>query len=456
MAREQPRNKDRVAAMRRLLRSYLTSVWMPTALAVFLLGGFLTLEVVPGPVWLIDFFLILFVISLCVLLVASIHQFYKSSWQKGLLSLFFFLGVGTASFIPLTYLSWFGHWKDPFGRYIVIPPDMVVEMPRDMKAPPNEVAKDADGLEFAKTLSTAHTASTDTSVFVDLKIMNNFAGANRGLLLRHLASSAKWFVTEEFGEVYAYRRIVTKNGRWEDSLNGYYWRFDFDSWRDRYFQFRIVIGLDGPVFNEHRQDVATDVAVGSGKAKLKLGKSVNRQNESYLVIRSDGPALEIYQDTEPLSRTFTALALSKIEAELTALWRSGMARARGFDPALMPLESVKRDGSEIYIVSKGGSANYHVYAYANPGEAGRTYLKVFEATENIRLSEERIARKSIEYVGWSDDPTEAFLYHSLITVYEGDSYVYYPARFELWFAPASGDPERKLMEKIFKIAGFER
>ena len=99
---------------------------------------------------------------------------------------------------------------------------------------------------------------------------------------------------------------------------------------------------------------------------------------------------------------------------------------------------------------------YQVYARINPGTAGRVYLKVFEATRNTRLSAGRIAECSLEYTGWSDDPQEQFFYNTEITVYEGDWGVYYPARFELWFMPQDGGPERKLLEKIFKIEGWQR
>jgi hypothetical protein len=61
-----------------------------------------------------------------------------------------------------------------------------------------------------------------------------------------------------------------------------------------------------------------------------------------------------------------------------------------------------------------------------------------------------------EYLGWSDDPTEVFFYNTQITVHEGSWGVYYPARFELWFSPASGGPARKLLEKIYKIEGWQR
>ncbi len=56
----------------------------------------------------------------------------------------------------------------------------------------------------------------------------------------------------------------------------------------------------------------------------------------------------------------------------------------------------------------------------------------------------------------SDKPKEQFFYNSEITVYEGDWETYYPALLELWFVPDCGKPERKLIEKIFKIEGWQR
>ena len=39
---------------------------------------------------------------------------------------------------------------------------------------------------------------------------------------------------------------------------------------------------------------------------------------------------------------------------------------------------------------------------------------------------------------------------------EGDWGVFYPARIELWFAPASGEPERKLLQDVFRVQGWRR
>ena len=39
---------------------------------------------------------------------------------------------------------------------------------------------------------------------------------------------------------------------------------------------------------------------------------------------------------------------------------------------------------------------------------------------------------------------------------EGNWDQYYAARFELWFRPDSGAPERKITEKVFRIQGWQR
>ena len=52
--------------------------------------------------------------------------------------------------------------------------------------------------------------------------------------------------------------------------------------------------------------------------------------------------------------------------------------------------------------------------------------------------------------------TDRFSYQVEVTIYEGDWGVYYPARFELWFVPESGLPERKLLEDSFRIEGWQR
>ena len=444
--------------MEKYLKMYFGSWWLPTAAAFAALGALLLHEVSIAAPILSNVLVVVLLLALLSILAAGVYQFATRAWRKGLLNLFLFAGAGAASVFCIMVLAFavafLGPSEDGFGQNIVIPPDMVLEEAKGEEVPEGLRAKDDEGAELAAVYARAGPASPGSSVSTDLDIMNRFVGANRRLLHRHLASSAKWHVTEEDGKVYAFRRFVSEGGRWANSLHGYYSKHDFDKWGDGHFQFRVILGLDGPVLDRPWRRVLTPATAGPGTMELNVQKSTNPGFESYLVLRSSGPALEIYEEAETLSRPFTTLALAKVRAELTALWESEAARNEGFDRNLMPRESVKRAAPELYLV--GGMGIYLVYAYVNPGEEGHAYLKVFEATKNTPLSTSRIPQRSTEYTGWSDDPGEVFFYDTEITVYEGDWGVYYPARFELWFVPASGTPERKIIEKTFKIEGWQR
>jgi len=88
--------------------------------------------------------------------------------------------------------------------------------------------------------------------------------------------------------------------------------------------------------------------------------------------------------------------------------------------------------------------------------AGSLYLRAYEITEGVPLSESRLKQCSSEYIGWSDDPDELFRASFDFAIYEGDWGQYYGARFEVWFSPGQGGSDRKLMESGWKIDGWER
>jgi hypothetical protein len=77
-------------------------------------------------------------------------------------------------------------------------------------------------------------------------------------------------------------------------------------------------------------------------------------------------------------------------------------------------------------------------------------------TKGTPLSETRLKERSNEWVGWSSDPNELFFSNTDFTIYEGDWGKPYAARFEVWFQPDSGAMERKLLEKVYKIEGWQR
>jgi len=399
-------------------------------------------------------------------LAASPYQFATRGWRRGLQTLLVFLlaSAGLVAgfvilFTALVLNAMFGPSEDNFGKDIVIPADMVLEDPRAREYKPDIPAVDEAGRQLIAAFSGTAESSAAARINVDCKVLEHFKGPDRDLLLRHLATSAKWLVTEERGKVYAVRRCVV-GGRWQSSLNGYYTAFDFreglDHGSDGHWQERVIIDPDGPVLDRPWVAKATYARAGAGPVALKVvnDKKYGQGEESYLVVTSSGGAIEVFEQSRSRARPFTPLALKEIEDELAAVLASPTARARGFDPALMSVESVRTGPADIVLF--GGGGIYNVSAYVNPAERGHVYLKVFEATRNTPLSAARLGPRSIEYTGWSGNPGETFFYDTEITVYEGDWGTYYPARFEVWFVPASGGAERKLVEKIFRIEGWER
>lgn len=312
---------------------------------------------------------------------------------------------------------------------------------------------DPEGQALLKTFDRPQ-ATGAAPVRTDLDVLNRFTGAKRALLLRHLASSAKWFVTEERGKLLAYRRFVMPDGRWKISLNGFYTPNDLGLWEHAPYQCRIVMGLDGPVLSGPWREDLTESSVGSGPLTLQVYDQPSWK--SYLVLKSQGPALEIYEESPAQARGFTHMALTQIHGELTRLWNSATAQQQGFDPALLPPGSTRKGQPSLEVANGMQGGIYDVFAWINPGEAGRVRLKVFETAHNQPLSADRLGPRSLEYVGWSQNPQQLFLYNTHITVYEGDWGDFYPARFELWFEPASGRPARKLLERVFRIEGWQR
>jgi hypothetical protein len=99
---------------------------------------------------------------------------------------------------------------------------------------------------------------------------------------------------------------------------------------------------------------------------------------------------------------------------------------------------------------------YGVVYSLNPGEPGSVYLKAFEITKGTPLSVERLEAKSKTRMTWSTDPSERFGAKAGFTIYEGDWGKPYAARVEVWFAPDSGEADRKLAERIYRIEGWQR
>ena len=102
---------------------------------------------------------------------------------------------------------------------------------------------------------------------------------------------------------------------------------------------------------------------------------------------------------------------------------------------------------------QGGMYKYDFYY--GPLPAGDIYLRCFEVTKNIPLSEDRLTESSRVNIG----STTSFIKlanKQEFTIYEGDWGDYYAARIEVWYKNAATKQEKKLHEKVYRVEGWMR
>lgn len=290
--------------------------------------------------------------------------------------------------------------------------------------------------------------------------------AKRALLERHLASSAAWRLTR-FGErpggrgtLAALKRRQVDEG-WETTLHGYI----SNRGEKSYCQTRTMVRLeeyrpgtsDGWINNKWYDECAAGEKV---RVHVKKSKSYSGgAYESYLMVKGPaGLAVEIMDDETMTARFETTRLFTNVNEELKALLASKTARARGFDPALLPPGSIIRNKDNQLTVADGMQPGiYMVSGYVNPGERGNIFLRVFneQTGEEVMLAMEKA--RTVEYVGWSEDAEEKFWFQAEAWCKVGDWEHEYPARVEVWFEPAAKDGKPRLLAVGKRnIFGWER
>lgn len=126
-----------------------------------------------------------------------------------------------------------------------------------------------------------------------------------------------------------------------------------------------------------------------------------------------------------------------------------------------PLESLapfhRPCDSEDIILCKGQQGGiYEADVWCNPGEPGKLYLRAFEITRGVELSRQRIPRRTVQTARYDAVDRKPLLHQMEFTVYEGKWGQNYGARFEVWFVPENGGPERMLMSRKYRIEGWSR
>ena len=394
---------------------------------------------------------ILFLAGTLYFFVQAVGRFILRQWWPGIFA-FGRFAVCVTALIPITFvilmMGLLGPAKDGFATGLIIPPEV------DIAPPLEATAKDGtaeDVFQKAILAALAKPPNSDSSITSSLPSLRLLNEKNRPLLLRFLSANPAWRVFEENGNLFATRRWKINN-RWEWNLNGYYSTHDLGDSADSampHFQSRVTIGLNGKTWVRDPQH-ASRMDEGTDEKAVRLTKG-NGTDQSHCVIQCGGIVVEIFEQSSGAERRLTKASLKMLEEEFHAL-----AAKNEWSGDLLPANSIKVGTPTIELFNGMQPGIYNIEGWLNPGEAGVVYLRAYEITRKTRLSEGRLYDSSNEQVGWSNKPEELFLYNTEITIYEGDWGQPYAARFELWFKPASGAAERKVLERNFKIEGWQR
>lgn len=390
---------------------------------------------------------IAFLVSLLGVLGAALWNFIQKRWIRGTLNLLA-LPVCFAAVLAVSFACMFyGPGEDHFADNLVIPPELEISAPLPHESPSPDAAPDA----FQKALleALAVEGPDDTQITAAAPSLVKLAREHPALLRRYLAASAAWRVFSDKGKRFATRRWSI-GGEWKMNLHGYYSQFDLEHrGEEPGFQTRLTLGLDGKPWFAN----AATTRIKPGETRPLALRKGNNRDTSHCVIEADPLAVEIFEERDGKERRLTKAALAELEKELAPLatyptWETAQS--------LLPEGSMTHGAPSLDLRDSFQGGIYDTVIRVNPGEPGRVFLKAFEVTRGTPLSAGRLERDSTEWIGWSENPDEQFLSNTHIMIGEGDWEKYYAARFEVWFVPDSGAPERKLLGKNFKIEGWQR
>jgi len=343
-----------------------------------------------------------------------------------------------------------GPSEDGFADNLVIPADLAVTEPLEMakgffgirERVPQE---NADAFQATLIATLADSGTGDPSVTAELPSLAELQKRHPDVLRRYLATSIAWRVFRERRDVFATRRWKVR-GVWSYSLHGYYMARDHRGIPR--FQTRTTLGLSGRPWAG-----ASSTTLTSGKPVSVRVENGMGQPASSCVLPVEGMAVEIFEQSPAKERRLTKATLRLLDNEFRPLasnptWETIQK--------LVPPGSIINGEPSLDLRKSFQPGSYCPEIRVNPGEPGRIYLKAFEVTRGTPLSVSELEEYSNEYVGWSGDPRQQFFSNTFIMIDEGDWEKPYAARFEVWFVPDSGKPERKLLENTFRIEGWQR
>jgi hypothetical protein len=99
--------------------------------------------------------------------------------------------------------------------------------------------------------------------------------------------------------------------------------------------------------------------------------------------------------------------------------------------------------------------NYNYSFWSGKIDEGIVYLKAYEITQGTQLSDLALPATTGLEVGNNSDSVYLVGTSKGFMIYEGDPDKPYAARFEVWLKPADHGAEKKLCERVYRIAGWQ-
>ncbi|MCF7789597.1 MAG: hypothetical protein K9N47_25965 [Prosthecobacter sp.] len=396
--------------------------------------------------WVCDAFGFIYLGGLLWFLGLTIVSFFQKRTRRGFgaLGLLFLLGAALFFAVAVSFFSGIIESKDGFADDLKLPDSMVLAEPHDVPTGVSiEPGNAVDTFQAAIRKSLERPGTDQAVVIFHLPSLARLRKDHPALLDRYLAAHPGWRVYEERSHRFATRRWMDGE-HWRMTLHGHYSSFGQEG---RKFVSCTTLCFSGEASAQGAQRVAPDVLT------TVETRRANELWDSHVVIPAGDLLVELFEESDAPERRASMAAVAELDREFKALLDApDWSHARN----LLPQGGIFKGTASIELRKSFQGGLYNAQIRCNPGAPGRIYLKAFEITQNDRLSEDRLAAATNEWVGGSEDPTEQFFSETHFTIYEGDWGQYYGARFEVWFDPDDHSGERKLLERNFKIEGWMR
>jgi len=451
MTGEHPKNETAKTS-----KAFLPWVWIP--LAALILGFVLFFALLFFETNALLFGLGLVLAALLYFFVQSMGRLILRQWKPAATALIrlvlLALGVYVLGSALLTFVVFgqlFGPSEDHFADNLIIPDGIDIAVPEDGEYSffPDNPSGTPDAFQASVRAALAVPGTGDTEFIPALPSLRRAAAENAGAFRDYLDASPDWHVFMESGHRFAARRW-SYGGIPRDELHGYI----SGHARSGDFSIRCLLCLDCKQWSYY--DVQR-VPEGTIPAHPRMTRD-NEQYESRVMIDCGKVWVELFDQSATPERRITKVTIAELEKEFALFLENPKAAVREAKARSSELAGrIKNQDKPALTLYNGMQPGIYVACYAlNPGAPGSVYLKAFEVTQGTPLSVQRLRYSSETRMAWSENPEERFSASAGFTIYEGDWGKPYAARFEVWFKPDDGSPERKLAERIFKIEGWQR